>query len=688
MGGLMLVMLLASLDQTIVSTALPTIVRELGGLTHLSWVVTAYLLAVTVVTPLYGKLGDLYGRKVVLQAALVIFLVGSALCGLAQGMTELIAFRAIQGLGGGGLMVSAQAAIGDVVAPSERGKYTGLFGAVFGVSSIAGPLIGGFLTTHISWRFIFYVNIPLGAAAFVVLAAVLPSVAERRRHDIDYLGTGLLALGLSALILLTTLGGNTYAWGSPQIVGMGVVAVVALAALIRVESRAAEPILPLSLFRNRVFVVCSAVGLIVGFALFGALTYLPLFQQVVRGLSPTASGLQLLPVMGGLLVSSVVSGRIITRTGRYKAFPIAGTAIAAFGMYLLSSLDATTGSGVAALHMLVLGLGLGLVMQVLVLATQNAVSYEQLGVATSGATLFRSIGGSLGTAILGAIFTARLTAELPPGASPDDPAYIPAFTDAMDDVFLVATGVVLRGHADGPRRARSPGRRAHRLPARARRRLGARAQSGARPAAAAPGRGARDAVALRRHGRQRAVSSRAAVQRSRSRERSSAASAGSATRSAAISGSASGASHTPAASPAMVAAPIAVESGRALRSTRTPARSARRWAIQSERERPPSMRSISRVPIASVASATWCSTPSTTARAMSARVVPRLSPSTEPRAAASQLGLPKPCRAGTQITPGPPSRSSASSSLPAGSVPTRVNQSTAAPAVGMNPSSA
>jgi EmrB/QacA subfamily drug resistance transporter len=443
MGGLMLVMLLASLDQTIVSTALPTIVRELGGLTHLSWVVTAYLLAVTVVTPLYGKLGDLYGRKVVLQAALVIFLVGSALCGLAQGMTELIAFRAIQGLGGGGLMVSAQAAIGDVVAPSERGKYTGLFGAVFGVSSIAGPLIGGFLTTHISWRFIFYVNLPLGAAAFVVLAAVLPSVAERRRHDIDYLGTGLLALGLTALILLTTLGGNTYAWGSPQIVGMGVVAVVALAALIRVESRAAEPILPLSLFRNRVFVVCSAVGLIVGFALFGALTYLPLFQQVVRGLSPTASGLQLLPVMGGLLVSSVVSGRIITRTGRYKAFPIAGTAIAAFGMYLLSSLDATTGSGVAALHMLVLGLGLGLVMQVLVLATQNAVSYEQLGVATSGATLFRSIGGSLGTAILGAIFTARLTAELPPGASPDDPAYIPAFTDAMDDVFLVATGVVL-----------------------------------------------------------------------------------------------------------------------------------------------------------------------------------------------------------------------------------------------------
>ena len=412
MGGLMLVMLLASLDQTIVSTALPTIVGDLGGLAHLSWVVTAYLLAVTVVTPLYGKLGDLYGRKVVLQGALVVFLIGSALCGLAQGMTELIAFRAIQGLGGGGLMVSAQAAIGDVVAPSQRGRYTGLFGAVFGVSSVAGPLIGGFLTTHISWRFIFYVNVPVGIAAFAVLAATLPSTTDRRRHALDWAGTLLLALGLSSLILLTTLGGNTFEWASWQIVAMGIVAVLALVAFVLAERRAAEPILPPELFRNRVFVVCGAVGLVVGFALFGALTYLPLFQQVVRGLSPTASGLQLLPVMGGLLVSSIVSGQVITRTGRYKAFPIAGTAVAAAGMFMLSSLDETTGTGVAALHMLVLGLGLGMVMQVLVLAVQNAVPYEQLGVATSGATLFRSMGGSLGTAVLGAIFTGRLTAEL------------------------------------------------------------------------------------------------------------------------------------------------------------------------------------------------------------------------------------------------------------------------------------
>jgi EmrB/QacA subfamily drug resistance transporter len=438
MGGLMLVLLLASLDQTIVSTALPTIVKELGGLEHLSWVVTAYLLAVTVVTPLYGKLGDLYGRKIVLQAALVLFLIGSALCGLAQGMTELIAFRAIQGLGGGGLIVSAQAAIGDVVAPAQRGKYMGFFGAVFGVSSVAGPLIGGFFTTHISWRFIFYVNLPLGAIALVVLAATLPSVREHRRHTIDYAGTALLAVGLSALILATTLGGNTYAWTSPQIIGMAIVSVLAIVALTFVERRAAEPILPPALFRNRVFVVCSAVGLVVGFALFGALTYLPLFQQVVRGLSPTASGLQLLPVMGGLLVSSIVSGQIIARTGRYKPFPIIGTAVAALGLYLLSSLEQSTPTGVAALHMLILGLGLGMVMQVLVLATQNAVSYDQLGVATSGATLFRSIGGSLGTAVLGAIFTGRLTAEQKAGEP-----QIPAFTDALHVVFLVATAVAL-----------------------------------------------------------------------------------------------------------------------------------------------------------------------------------------------------------------------------------------------------
>ncbi|OYV68497.1 MAG: EmrB/QacA family drug resistance transporter, partial [Gemmatimonadetes bacterium 21-71-4] len=408
----MTVMLLAALDQTIVATALPTIVGDLGGLQHLSWVVTAYLLAQTVITPLYGKLGDQYGRKRVLQAAIVIFLAGSVLCGLAQSMTELIMFRALQGLGGGGLMVGAQAALGDVVAPRQRGRYTGLFIAIFGAASVAGPLLGGFITTHLSWRWIFYINVPLGLLALVVLAIAFPSVAGTVRPSIDYLGTALLAIGLTAVVLVTTLGGNSLAWSSATIAVMGVGGVAALIAFFVVERHAAEPVLPPRLWHRRTFVLTSAVGFIIGFSLYGAVTFLPLFQQVVRGASPTASGLQLLPLMLGLIVSSVGSGRLIARTGRYRIYPIAGTALTVLGLTLLAQMGPQTSTGTAAAFMVVLGFGLGMVMQVLILAVQNDVPYEDLGVATAGATLFRSIGGSLGVAILGAVFTSRLIAEL------------------------------------------------------------------------------------------------------------------------------------------------------------------------------------------------------------------------------------------------------------------------------------
>ena len=437
-SGLMLVLLMAALDSTIVSTALPTIVRDLGGLEHISWVVTAYLLAQTAVTPLYGKLGDLYGRKVVLQAALVVFLAGSALCGAAQGMTELIAFRALQGLGGGGLLVGAQAAIGDVVSPRDRGRYSGYFGGVFGLATVVGPLLGGFLTSHLSWRWIFYVNLPIGALAFFVLAATLPAAGARVRHRIDYAGLVLLAAGLSAIVLAATLGGTTYGWGSKQIVGLGVAAILLLVAFVVVEGRAAEPVVPLRLFRSRVFAVASAVGFVVGFALFGAVTYLPVYQQVVRGLSPTESGLALLPLMGGLLVTSIGSGQVISRTGRYRMFPIIGTALTIVGLLLLSGLGSDTSEVDAAWRMAVLGAGLGCVMQVLVLAVQNAVGHGDLGVATSAATLFRLIGGSVGTAALGAVFTNRLRSNLADGL-----ASKAAYSDAIDTVFFVGACVAV-----------------------------------------------------------------------------------------------------------------------------------------------------------------------------------------------------------------------------------------------------
>jgi EmrB/QacA subfamily drug resistance transporter len=436
-GALLLVLFVAALDQTIVSTALPTIVGDLGGLEHLSWVVTSYLLASTVVGPLYGKLGDLYGRKRVLQFALVLFLIGSALCGLAQTMPQLIAFRAIQGLGGGGLLVVAMAVVGDLVAPRDRGRYQGLFGGVFGISVVAGPLLGGFFVDNLSWRWIFYVNLPLGLVALAVIATTFRSRQVTARHRIDWLGTSVLAAGLSGVILYTSLGGTSYAWDAPGMLATigGALALLALFPLI--EARAEEPILPPELFRNMTFRTTSAIGFVVGFALFGSVTFIPLYLQIVKGHSATESGLLMTPMMLGVLVTSTGSRFLISRYGRYRAFPIAGTAIAAVGLYLLSTLEVAT-------------------------ATEVAAGYMLLGVATSGATLFRQVGGSIGVSAFGAIFTnelgRELTRRLPAGAHAPahaSPAaiqhlpatihemYVTAVAVALHPVFLTATAVMV-----------------------------------------------------------------------------------------------------------------------------------------------------------------------------------------------------------------------------------------------------
>jgi EmrB/QacA subfamily drug resistance transporter len=411
-GALMLGMFLAALDQTIVSTALPTIVGDLGGLDHLSWVVTAYLLAATVSTPIYGKLGDMYGRKPVFQAAILIFLAGSMLAGLSQTMDQLIGFRALQGIGAGGLMVGAQAIIADIVPPRERGRYMGLIGSVFAVASVAGPLLGGFLVDNLSWRWVFYVNMPVGALAVVIVALRLHLHTPTTRHRIDYLGAALLSGGVGSLVLLTTWGGSQYAWGSRTIIALAVAGVALLALFVWQERRAPEPLLPLRLFRSRVFDVANAMGFTIGMAMFGAIVFIPLYLQLVYGATPTSSGLRMLPLMAGLLVAAIASGRVISRIGRYKAFPIAGTAVLVVGMYLLSRLGIGTAPWLASIYILVVGVGIGLVMQVLVLVVQNDARAEDIGVATSTATFFRSVGGSFGVAIFGAIFAARLTAQI------------------------------------------------------------------------------------------------------------------------------------------------------------------------------------------------------------------------------------------------------------------------------------
>jgi EmrB/QacA subfamily drug resistance transporter len=472
LGALATGMLLAALDQTIVATALPTIVGDLGGLNHLSWVVTAYLVASTVTTPLYGKISDLYGRKRVFQFAIVIFLIGSALSGLSQNMTELIAFRFLQGLGAGGLITLAMTIIGDVVPPRERGRYQGYMGAVFALSSVIGPLLGGFFVDNLSWRWVFYVNVPVGAVALVVTSIVLDLPTRRVSHRIDYLGTALLVGAVGSILLAVTWGGTQYAWGSPTIITLAVAGAVLLAAFVAVERRVEEPVLPPKLFRNRVFTVATSIMFIVGLAMFGGIIYLPLFLQVVTGRSATNAGLLLLPLFLGLMFTAIVSGRVISRTGRYKAFPVAGMLVMAAGMYLLSTMGTTTTTVEASAYMIVLGLGLGMVMQVLVLAVQNAVDPRDLGTATGAATFLRSMGGSFGVALFGAVLSNQLASNLadllpgghlPPGISPDtlkgSPAailslpdavrlpVIEAFARSIDTVFLVAVPIAIIGFA-------------------------------------------------------------------------------------------------------------------------------------------------------------------------------------------------------------------------------------------------
>jgi len=433
-AGLLLAMLLASLDQTIVATALPTIVRDLGGLDQLSWVVTAYLLGATVTMPLWGRASDLYGRKPLFLAAIGVFLAGSALSGAAQDLTQLIAFRALQGLGAGGLMTLAMAIVAEIVSPRERGRYQGYIQMVFVIASVAGPLLGGLFADHLSWRWVFYVNLPIGAATIALIVSALHLPVERKPVRIDSLGAALLAGGLTCLLLVTTWGGREYAWDSAEIAGLAAGAVALLVLFVAQERRAAEPILPLRLFRQPVFVIVSAALFLTTLAFFAVIVYMPVYLQVATGATATESGLLLLPLLLAATASTAIAGRVISRTGRYKAFPVTGLALMAVGLALLSGIGANTAYGGVALLLVFFGVGFGMVSQVLTIAIQNAVERSELGIATASANLFRSLGGAVGVALFGALFAGRLHG---PGPA--------ATADALSGVFLAAAPVAALG---------------------------------------------------------------------------------------------------------------------------------------------------------------------------------------------------------------------------------------------------
>jgi EmrB/QacA subfamily drug resistance transporter len=418
MSGLVIAMLLAQLDNMIVAPALPTIVGDLGGLQHLAWVTTGYILATTIATPIWGKLGDLYGRRITFVSAIGVFLVGSALCGMAHNMAELVGFRAVQGLGAGGLIVGVLSIIGEMIPPRDRSKYQGIMMAVMPVALIGGPLIGGFITDHLSWRWAFYVNLPLGVVALVVGWLTLAKLPRGTGHArIDWLGTGLLAVWITSLVLITSWGGTEYAWASPQILGLAVLTVAGLVAFIAVERRKAEPIMPLRVFRNRNFSLAGGIAFISGFALFGAIGYLPQYQQFVQGASATNSGLLLMPMMIAVMVVSIVSGQIISRTGKYRIFPIVGAAVVAAGMFLFTTVGVGTSQVTTAMFMVVLGGGMGAIMQTSTLIAQNSLDPRDMGAGTGASTFLRNMGSSLGVSILGAIYAHQLTGTLADAAT-------------------------------------------------------------------------------------------------------------------------------------------------------------------------------------------------------------------------------------------------------------------------------